>query len=57
MSYVDTVHVFKNDAALQKPFLLLRHDCAANAALVCINAATEFLNTALKDTNAASGKA
>ena len=44
-----TVHVFKNDAALRKPFPLLRRNYAANAAPVCINAATEVLNAAPED--------
>ena len=48
-----TVHVFKNDAALQKPFPLLRRNCATNTAPVCINAAMEVLNAAPKDANAA----
>ena len=47
------VYVFKNDAALQRPFPLLCCNCATNTALVCINAATEVLNAASEDTNAA----
>ena len=51
-----TVHIFENDAALQKPFPLLCRDCATNAAPVCINAATEVLNAAPEDTNAVHEK-
>ena len=51
-----TVHVFKNDAALRKPFTLLRRDCAANETRICLNAATEVLNAAPEDTNAAHEK-
>ena len=53
---VYTVHVFKNDAALRKPFPLLRRDCAANETRICLNAATEVLNAAPEDTNAAHEK-
>ena len=53
---IHTIHVFKNDAALRKPFPLLRRDCAANTVPVCINAATEVLNAAPEDTNTAHKK-
>ena len=53
--FTHTVHVFKNDA-LRKPFPLLHRDCTANAAPVYISAATEVLNAAPEDTNAAHEK-
>ena len=60
---VYTVHVFKNDAVLRKPFPLLHRDCTANAAPECLNTAPkdanaipEDANAALENINAAHGK-